>query len=138
MTWAFVIQTTVSALAILGLVALAGWARIAAPRPPLDAAAARAVLAEEFPDSRIGAVWIAADGRAAVARAGEEALIVWLRGDDYVARQAPWSALATAQVSAGTARLAFHDVAAPAARLAVGALAPWPPALEALTLEAGA
>jgi hypothetical protein len=130
MSWAFVIQTAVSALAIAGLVGLAAWARIAAPRPPLTPESARTILAEEFPDDRPDAVWIAADGKAAVARAGEAALILWLRGDDYVARSAPWSALAEARREPGAVRLALRDIAAPAVRLALGANGAWPPALE--------
>lgn len=133
MSWAFLIQTAVSAAAILGLAGLAGWARIAAPRPALTPASARALLGEEFPDAAVGPVWIAADGKAAVARDGDEALLLWLRGDDYVARSAPWSALAAAQARAraGGVRLALGDPAAPLVRLATSAGAPWPPALEA-------
>jgi hypothetical protein len=131
MSWAFVIETAVSALAILGLAGLAAWARIATPRPPLTPEAARAIFAEEFPDERIGAVWIAADGRAAIARAGETALILWLRGDDYVARSAPWAGLAAAGVEAGAVSLKLHDVAAPGVRLALDGGVAWPPALEA-------
>lgn len=131
MSWAFVIETAVSALAILGLAGLAAWARIATPRPALTPEAAGAIFAEEFPDERIGQVWIAADGKGAVARAGESALILWLRGDDYVARSEPWAQLAAARIEAGTAKLALHDVAAPAVRLALGEGAAWPPGLEA-------
>lgn len=131
MSWGFVIQTAVSAVAIAGLVALAAWARIAAPRAPLDARAARAVLDEEFPDAAIDGLWIAADGKGALARAGDQALIVYLRGDDYVARSLAWTEVARARVEAGAVRLAFHDIAAPTARLALGANGPWPPTLEA-------
>jgi len=129
MTWAFAIQTLISALAIGGLISLAAWARIAAPRPPLDAAAARGLIAEEFPNARLDGVWVAADGRAALARAGDQALVVYLRGDDYVARSLAWRDLAAAKVEAGAVSLAFHDVAAPAARLATGGA--WPPTLGA-------
>jgi hypothetical protein len=129
MSWAFLIQTLISALAIGGLIWLAAWARIAAPRPPLDAAAARALIAEEFPNARLDGVWVAADGRAALARAGDLALVVYLRGDDYVARSLPWRELAAAPVHDGAVRLAFHDVAAPGARIALAGA--WPPALGA-------
>ena len=132
MAWGFVIQTVVSAVAIAGLVALAAWARIAAPRAPLTPGVARAVLGEEFPDAAIDGVWIAADGRSALARAGDQALIVYLRGDDYVARGLAWSEVAGAKAEAGVVRLAFHDIAAPVARLAVGEGTVWPPALEAV------
>ena len=131
MSWGFVIQTLVSAAAIAGLVALAAWARIAAPRAPLDLASARALIAEEFPAARIEGVWVAADGRAALARAGGQALVVFLRGDDYVARAVAWSEASAARVEGGAVRLAFRDIAAPTARLMLGAGAVWPPALEA-------
>jgi hypothetical protein len=55
--------------------------------------------------------------------------VVYLRGDDYVARTLAWRDLAAAQAPDGAVSLAFHDVAAPAARLAVANA--WPPALEA-------
>jgi hypothetical protein len=131
MSWGFVIQTLVSAAAIAGLVALAAWARIAAPRPLLDPASARVLIAEEFPTARVEGVWIAADGRAALARAGGEALVVFLRGDDYVARALGWSEAAAARIEGGAVRLAFRDITAPGARLALGDGAAWPPALEA-------
>jgi hypothetical protein len=130
MSWGFVIQTAVSAAAIAGLVALAAWAKIAAPRAALDAQTAKAVLGEEFPDAAIDGVWIAADGKSALARAGDQALIVYLRGDDYVARSLAWNDVAQARVEAGAVRLAFHDIAAPTARLALSANAAWPPVLE--------
>ncbi len=124
MSWAFVIQTLISALAVAAMVGLAAWARIAAPRPPLDEAAARALIAEEFPGEPIDALHLAADGKAAVARSGARALIVYLRGDDYVARGLPWSDAVAARAQDGAVRLALRDIAAPAARLAFAA---WPP-----------
>ncbi len=129
MSWAFVIQTAVSAVAIAGLVWLAAWARIAAPRAPLDADGARALIAEEFPDAPIEGLWIAADGGGAIAKSGERALVVFLRGDDYVARALAWGEAAAARVEDGAVRLAFHDIAAPGARLALAGA--WPPAPEA-------
>jgi hypothetical protein len=127
MSWAFVLQTLVSAFAVAALVGLAAWARIAAPRPPLDEAAARALIADEFPGEPIDAVHLAADGKAAVARSGARALIVYLRGDDYVARTLPWSDAVAAEPKNGAVRLVLRDIAAPAARLAFTA---WPPAAD--------
>jgi len=131
MPWGFVIQTTVSAAAIAGLVVLVAWARIAAARPALDTQSARAVLAEEFPDAEIEGVWTAADGRSALAKAGDQALIVYLRGDDYVSRVLGWDKAAMAPVETGAVRLPFNDITAPTVRLALGANGAWPPALEA-------
>lgn len=95
------------------LIWLPAWAAIAVPRPPLGAAAARPLIAEEFQDARPGGVWVAADGQAAIARAGAPALVVYLRGDDYVARPLAWRDLAAAQARDGAVSLAFHDVAPP-------------------------
>jgi len=124
MSLAFVIQTLASAVAVAAMVGLAAWARIAAPRPALDEAAARALIGEEFPDDPIDALHLTADGKGAIARSGERALIVFLRGDDYVARSMPWADAVAAQGQGGAVRLAFRDIAAPAARLSFAA---WPP-----------
>jgi hypothetical protein len=131
MPWAFLIQFAISGVAIVAMVALAGWARIAKPCPPLDDAAARRLLEDEFPDADIGRIWIAADHRAAVARSGDQALIVSQLGDGYLARAVPWSQAAAAEVRAGAVRLKLRDIAAPAISLAVGEGAAWPPALGA-------
>lgn len=42
------------------------------------------------------ASWISADGRAALARDGDTALVLWRRGDGYVARDLDWAAVLTA------------------------------------------
>jgi hypothetical protein len=106
---ALLIQLLGSAVAVAVLVALAAWAGIPRPAPRLDAAEARRLLAEEFPDHHPQAVWISADGIGAVARAGDEALILWRLGDGYISRLAPWSAAAEAKVHAGRVRLQLAD-----------------------------
>jgi hypothetical protein len=70
---ALLIQLLGSAVAVSLLIAIAAWARIARPTPPLDAERARALLTQEFPDDPIDALWIAADGAGLVARSGDRA-----------------------------------------------------------------
>jgi hypothetical protein len=130
MSLGFLIQSAASLVAVMMLVGLAAWARIGRPCPPLDATSARRMLAEEFPDHTITGVWVAADGGAAIGRAGGQALILFRMGDVYVARSAPWRALATAQVSGDSARLRLGDVGAPQTTLRLARGHAWPPALE--------
>lgn len=120
---ALLIQLLGSAVAVSLLVAIAAWARIPRATPPLDADGARALLAVEFPDERIDALWIAADGAGLVARSGERALVAWRKGDGYVARDLPWSAAVAAKADKGVLILKTAD-GAPRLALKDGA---WPP-----------
>ncbi|TCS15030.1 hypothetical protein [Caulobacter sp. BK020] len=121
---ALVIQLAGSAAAVGLLVALSAWARIARPTPPLDAEAARALLAVEFPDDRVDVLWIAADGAGLVARSGERALVAWRKGDGYVARDLPWAAALDAKSANKVVRLETADGVA---RLALKDGEAWPP-----------
>jgi hypothetical protein len=118
------IQLLGSAVAVSLLVVLAAWARIPRPTPPLDAETARALLAVEFPDDRVDALWIAADGAGLVARSGERALVAWRKGDGYVARDLPLSRAMAAAGGGGCLRLKTADGVA---RLALKDGAAWPP-----------
>lgn len=120
---ALLIQLLGSAVAVSLLVAIAAWARISRATPPLDAEGAAALLAVEFPDERIDALWIAADGAGLVARSGERALVAWRKGDGYVARDLPWSAALAASADKGFLKLKTAD-GAPRLALKDGA---WPP-----------
>ena len=120
---ALLIQLLGSAVAVSLLVAIAAWARIPRPTPPLDADGARALLAVEFPDDPVDALWIAADGAGVVARSGDRALVVWRKGDGYVARDLAWSAALAAKPDKGFLRLKTAD-GAPRLALNDGA---WPP-----------
>jgi len=124
MNSALLIQLLGSALAVALLVGLAAWARLARPTAPLDEEAARQLLADEFPDHRIEVVWIGGDGAGVVARSEDLALVLWRKGDGYVARSAPWRDVASAGVVDGRVRLAAVDGAP---RLSLGDRA-WPPA----------
>lgn len=117
------IQLLGSAVAVSLLVALAAWARIPRPTPPLDAQGARALLAVEFPDDRIDALWIADDGAGLVARSGDRALVLWRKGDGYVARETAWANALAATVDKGRLKLRIAD-GAPRLSLKDGA---WPP-----------
>lgn len=123
---ALIIQLAGSAAAVGLLVALAAWARIARPTPPLDAEAARALLAVEFPDDPIDALWIAADGAGLAARSGERALVAWRKGDGYVARDLPWAAALAARPVSNVVVLRTADGVA---RLALQDGEAWPPPL---------
>jgi hypothetical protein len=113
-----------SAVAVSLLVAIAAWARIPRPTPPLDVETARALLAVEFPDDRVEALWIAADGAGLVARSGGRAPVAWRKGDGYVARDLPLSAVLAATAANGFLRLKTIDGAP---RLALKDGAAWPP-----------
>jgi hypothetical protein len=120
----FLIQTAASLAAIGLMVALAAWARIARPQPALDEARARALIAEDYPDRAIQAVWVSADGAGALARSGDQALVLTRLGDGWAARQLPWAKAAAAPLEGGKVSLRLGDVAAPRAVLELKA---WPP-----------
>jgi hypothetical protein len=121
---AFFIQLAVSGVAVAAMVALAAWADIARPAPPLDDPRARRMLSEEFPGRPLDGLWIAADGAGAVAKSGGMALVLCRLGDGYVARQLPWAQALAASFKHGRITIDLSDVAAPRA---VIALAAWPP-----------
>lgn len=124
MSQALLIQTALSGLAVLVLVLLAAWAKIAKPMPPLSDARAAQLLAEEFPGRSLDRVWVAVDGRGAMAKSGAAALILCEVGDHYVARNIPWAQAVSSTFRDGVLKLDLSDVAAPQARLALQA---WPP-----------
>ena len=130
MTLAFLIQTMVSLLAIAALVALAAWAKIGRSAPDLDEPCALRLLADEFPDREIDRVWIAVDRGSALARSGDQALVLYRLGDGYVARSLPWAELAGAKRIGAVRELRMKDVTAPRVRLRWDEGAAWPPAAE--------
>jgi hypothetical protein len=121
---AYLIQLAISATAVAMLVGLAHLATHGRGAPPLDDAAARRWLADEFPGREIEGVWVAADGRGVVAKSGDQALILSHMGDGYAARQVEWSKVLAARPQNGRIRIALADVTAPKAVLAFPA---WPP-----------
>lgn len=125
MSQAFFVQFAASAGAIALLVGLAAWAKIAKPMTPLTDAKALDLLAQEFPGRPIERIWVAVDGRGALAKSGAAALVLCEVGDGYVARHIPWTQAVASSFRDGVVRLDLSDVAAPLARLA---LQNWPPA----------
>lgn len=124
MSTAFLIQTAASLVAIGAMVALAAWAKIARPQAPLTEARARELLAEDYPDDVIEAVWVSADGAGALAKSGGSALVLTRLGDGWATRQMSWAGAAGAPLSEGKLSLKLGDAAAPRAVLALPA---WPP-----------
>jgi hypothetical protein len=90
----------------------------------LDEPTARRWLADEYPGRALDGLWLATDGKGAVAKSGDRALVLSRMGIGYVARQVPWAQAAAASLKDGRVRIAFADVAAPRAVLAMAA---WPP-----------
>lgn len=127
MSQGFLIQFAASLGAVAVLVALAAWAKIAKPLTPLTDDRARQLLKLEFPGRPIDRVWVAVDGRGALAKSGAAALVIFEVGDGYVARHIPWTQAVASSFRDGVVRLDLSDVAAPNARLA---LQNWPPAPE--------
>jgi len=121
---AALIQFAVSAVAVALMVGLAAWATRGRAAPPLDEATARRWLADEFPARAIDGLWLAGDGKGAVARSGDDALVLTRMGIGYAARRIPWTAAVSAGVQDGYVRIPLSDVAAPRAVLA---MAVWPP-----------
>lgn len=116
-----------SAVAVALLVALAAWSRIARPTPPLDESSATRILADEFPALTPGRLWLTEDATGAVARAGDQALLLRRTGDGYVARKLPWAELSGATLEEGRVTLKLRDVGSPRFALAWPVGAPWPP-----------
>lgn len=121
---AFFIQLALSAAAIGVLVAIAAWAKIIKPVPPLDEHRARFLLLEEFPGRTIDAVWVASDGAGALAKSAGLALVICKLGDGFVMRQIPWPQAVSATFKNGRLTINLDDIAAPTA---VIALPQWPP-----------
>ncbi|WP_199170579.1 hypothetical protein [Caulobacter sp. FWC2] len=106
---ALLIQLGGSIVAVALLVAFAAWMGVARATPPLDPDSARALVALEFPDHKPDAVWISADGAGVIGREGDLALVLYRRGDSYVARDLPWSAIAGLKPESGRLALRLGD-----------------------------
>jgi hypothetical protein len=98
-----------SVVAVALLVAFVRWLGVARPTPPLDAESAKALLDVEFPDHRPQATWIAPDGAGLIAREGDLALVLYKRGDSYVARDLPWPAVAALKPTGGRVTVRVSD-----------------------------
>ncbi len=121
------IQLIGSAVAVAAMVGLAAWARIPRPTGPLEEHTARDLIHNDYPGYPIDAVWIAADGLGAIARSGDNAVVLAQLGDSWVTRDMPWTAAITSPIRGGRIRLRIPDPAAPKLSLAVSGVTPWPP-----------
>ena len=124
---AFWTQFAISFAAIGLMIALAAWARIARPQPALTPEQARMLMALDFPTAEPRPIWIADDGHGAIARNGDQALLLFAVGDSYVTRSVAWRALSDAVPKAGRVRLNLHEFEAPMAQFAVSGA--WPPSV---------
>jgi CTP:molybdopterin cytidylyltransferase MocA len=120
----FALQFAATFAAVALLVGLAAWAKMAKPMTPLDDARVLKLLAEQFPGRVVERVWVAVDGRGALAKSGAAALVLCEVGDGYVARHIPWAQAVSSSFRDGVVKLDLSDVAAPNARIA---LQSWPP-----------
>ena len=121
---AFYAQLAASGIAVALLVGLVAWAKIAKPAGPLDDAKARTLLALEFPDRTLDAVWVASNGMGALAKSGGLALVLCQVGDGFAARQLPWAQALSASFRDGLLSVDLADISAPRMVLALPA---WPP-----------
>lgn len=112
----YIVQFAVSIAGIVVLALVAAWARIPRKVASLDESSARAVIAEELPDTLVEKVWVDAAGQAAVAKSGSEGVVLFRVGDGFAVRSAPWAEVAHAAARDGRVVIRFHDPAAPAAR----------------------
>lgn len=126
----YLIQFAGSAAAIAVLALAAAWARIPRNAPLLDEATARALIGDEEPDVRIERVWVDAAGRTAVAKAGDEGVVLFRVGDSFAVRLVPWTDLAKATVRKGAALIRFGEIGAPAAAFQLPGGADRPPFAE--------
>lgn len=121
------IQLIGSAVAVATMVGVAAWLGVPRKGLVLDEAAARRILAVEYPDHAIDWLWLAADGRGALAGSGDLALVLGPLGDSWVGRDLPLAKALASPVVRGKVRLKFPDVGAPRIALAVSGIHPWPP-----------
>lgn len=120
----FALQFAATFGSIALLAGLAAWAKMAKPMTPLDDVRVLKLLAEQFPGRVVERVWVAVDGRGALAKSGAAALVLCEVGDGYVARHIPWAQAISSSFRDGVIKLDLSDVAAPNARIA---LQSWPP-----------
>jgi len=124
LTAAYLVKFAISAIAVAMMVAITAWATRARSPALLDETSARRWLAVEFPNRALDGLWIADDANGAIARSGDDALVLSRLGAGWVARQVAWSQVMAAPTSNGRLDIHFGDVTAPRAVLALNS---WPP-----------
>lgn len=121
---AFLFQLAGSMAAVAVLVGLSALARLGRPGAGLDETRAAVMFGEDFPDRRIDGLWITQDGKGAVARSGDCALVLIAVGDGYACRRLPWCQAVSSLFRDGRLHIHLGEAAAPRAVLAFDN---WPP-----------
>jgi hypothetical protein len=124
----FWIQTIASLIAVAVLIIAAWAARVSRPFSPLDPERARSLLAVEFPGKEPQQIWTGAGGHCVIAKAGDQALLIWRLGDGWVARQTDWPSLGNAKRDRDHIQLSLNDLTAPVCKLDWADDWAWPPA----------
>lgn len=115
----YIITQLVTLAIVAGIMGLVAWAKIPRATPALDEAEVKHRLAEDFPQAPLDQIWLAIDGAGAIARSGDEALLLFRLGDSYVSRSLAWSHALQADLIKGRYWFKFNDFAAPKASLAL-------------------
>lgn len=119
----YLVQIALTAAAFGVLIAVSTWARGASPDTPLTRERARELILARFPGRKVEAMWVAVDGRGAVARSGVMALVLYQQAGRPILRQMPWPMVLAATARDGLVRLELGE-GSPPALLALDA---WPP-----------
>jgi hypothetical protein len=106
----------------IALVGAAAWASLTKPRPSLNEARARGLLEELFPGRTLDAIWVAADGKGAMAKSGASALVLCAVGEEFVGRRLPWASALSGAFRTGRISIDLTDLSEPPAVLALHAL----------------
>ncbi len=115
-------QLAMTGFATIMLVGATAWASLSKPKPPLNETRARALFDEIFPDRRLDAVWVAADGKGAMAKSGALALVLCAVGEEFVGRRLPWASALASAFRTGQISVDLTDLSEPPAILALQAL----------------
>ena len=73
------------------------------------------MIGEELPDLTLDHVWVDATGETAVARAGDEGVVLFRVGDGFAVRNLPWAQVARPKLAKGRVVFRFDDPGAPGA-----------------------
>ena len=120
-------QFAISLTAIGLMIGLAAWAKIARPLMPLSPEHARQLIQLDFPSQTLGSVWIDDNGKGAIIRSDDLALILFRFGDSFVSRAVRWEQLTRLSPIDGRVLVPLEEFEAPRAQFAVSGA--WPPSV---------